>query len=76
VNKGIQMKLMKVISMMKNLMNKQFQHLTGLQLIQVMNLKMHVIQFVSSAKVIQMKLMKVIDNGENRMNKAFQHWME
>jgi tRNA 2-selenouridine synthase SelU len=44
------------------------------QLIEVMRMKMHLIQFVLIVKLIQRKVMKVIADWENRMNKEFQHW--
>jgi hypothetical protein len=63
-----QMKLMKVIDIAKNMMNKEFQHFVESQLIQVSNMmKIHMIQFVSSLNLIQMKLMKVIYNVKNIM---------
>jgi hypothetical protein len=72
----IQMKLTKVIDNLKNKMNKEFQHWMESQLIEVMNLKMQMIQFVSIVNVIQMKWMKVIYMMKNKRNKEFQHLME
>jgi hypothetical protein len=77
-----QMKLMKVNSNMKNMMNKPFQHSVESKLIEVMNMKMQIIQFDSIVNLIQMKLMKVmkvmkvIYNLGNRMNNEFQDCME
>jgi hypothetical protein len=59
--KGIQMKWMKVICTMKNMMNREFQHCTESPLIEAMIRKMPLIQFASSVKGIQIKLMKMID---------------
>jgi hypothetical protein len=44
--------------------------------IEVVNMKMLLIQFVSIVNLIQMKLMKVIDTMKSMMNKEFQRWME
>jgi hypothetical protein len=41
-----------------------------------MNMKMHLIQFVSIVNWIQMKLMKVTYMMKTLKNKEFQHWME
>jgi hypothetical protein len=41
----IQMKWMKVIYTIENMMNQEFQHCSESQLIEVMNVKMHSIQF-------------------------------
>jgi hypothetical protein len=70
------MKLMKVIYNIKNMMNKEFQHCVESKLIEVMKMKMPMIQFVSIVNLIQMKLMKVIDKTENMMNTKFQHCVE
>jgi hypothetical protein len=43
----IQMKLMKVIHIMKNMMNEEFQHSGESRLIEAMNVKMHMIESVS-----------------------------
>jgi hypothetical protein len=55
----IQMKLMKVIRNLKNMMIQEFQLDMESQLIQVLMMKKQVIQFVSMMMVIQMKLTKV-----------------
>jgi hypothetical protein len=47
-----------------------------LKLIQVLNMKMHEIQFVSMMMVIQMKLTKVICKMKNTMIQEFQLDME
>jgi hypothetical protein len=60
------MKLMKVIYKMKNMMNKAFQHWMESKLIEVMNMKMQMIQFVSIVNSIQIKLR---ENGADQ-NKA------
>jgi hypothetical protein len=44
-----------------------------LQLIGVMNLKMHSAQFGLIVNLIQMTSMKVIDTRENMLNQEFQH---
>jgi hypothetical protein len=46
------------------------------RLIEVMNMKMHTIQFVLILNLIQMKWMKVIYTLKNMMSQGFQHWME
>jgi hypothetical protein len=51
------MKLMTIICISKNILNKQFQHFVEKQLIEVMNAKMQVIQFFSILNLIQMKFM-------------------
>jgi DNA topoisomerase IA len=61
------MKLMKVIYNWKNMMNKEFRHCMESKLIEVMNMKMQMIQFASAMKGIQMKLMKVIHNLKNKL---------
>jgi hypothetical protein len=60
----------------KNISNKEFQHCLESRLIEVMNVKMLPIQFVSSVNVIQMWLIKVIRNLENISNQEFQHYVE
>jgi hypothetical protein len=50
------MKWMKAIYKMKNRMSKEFQHCMESQLIEVMTLKMHPIQFAVIVNLIQMKL--------------------
>jgi hypothetical protein len=72
----IMLEVMKVIHKMKNMMNKEFQHYEESQLIEVMKMKMHLIQFVLIVNLIQMKLMKVIYMMKNNLNKEFQHLME
>jgi CRISPR/Cas system CSM-associated protein Csm2 small subunit len=61
---------------MKNIPNKEFQHWMESKLIEVMKMKMQMIQFVSIVNWIQTKLRKVIYNMKNMWNKEFQHWME
>jgi hypothetical protein len=56
----IQMKWMKAIHKMQNMMSQEFQHSAESQLIEVMILKMHPIQFGLIVNLIQMKWMKVI----------------
>jgi hypothetical protein len=63
------MKLMKVEDMMKNIMNKEFQHFVESQLIKVKKVKIQMIQFVSILNLIQMELMKVINKMKNMMNR-------
>jgi hypothetical protein len=46
------------------------------QLIEVMNMKMHTIQFAVIVNLIQMKSMKVIDTRKNMINQEFQHCSE
>jgi hypothetical protein len=46
------------------------------QLSEVMNMKMHLIQFGVIVNVIQMKWMKVIDTTKSMMNQEFQHCAE
>jgi hypothetical protein len=70
------MKWMKVNNKMKNIPNKELEHWIELQLIEVMKMKMHLIQFVPIVDLIQLKVMKVIDNLKNIPNKEFQHLME
>jgi hypothetical protein len=50
-----------MIHNMKNMMIQESQHFEEFQLIEVMKVKMHKIQFESIVNLIQMKLMKVID---------------
>jgi hypothetical protein len=45
-------------SRMKNMMNKEFQHFVESQLLEVKNMKMEIIQFVSVLDLFQIKLMK------------------
>jgi hypothetical protein len=49
----IQMKLMKLIHMMKNIPNKEFQHCEESQLSEAMNMKMQMIQFMSIVNVFK-----------------------
>jgi hypothetical protein len=51
----IQMKLMKVIHNMKNILIEQFQHCLESWLIEVMICKMLLIQFISTVNTIQRK---------------------
>jgi hypothetical protein len=62
------MKLMKVIYKMKNILSQEFEQWKESKLIEVMNMKMHLIQFVSVVNLIQMKLMKVVHNMKNMKN--------
>jgi hypothetical protein len=73
---AIQTKQRKVICKVKNTLIQEFQLDMESQLIQVWNVKMHMIQFVSMMMVIQMKLMKAIHKKKNMMNKEFQLDME
>jgi hypothetical protein len=66
---------------MKNMMNQEFQHFVESQLIDVRNMKMQMIQFVSVLNLIEMKLMKVekmknMMNGEFQSFEEFQSWMK
>jgi hypothetical protein len=61
---------------MKNMKNKEFQSFVESELIQVRNIKMKMIHFVSILNLIQMKLMKVIQMPKTTMNKEFQHFVE
>jgi hypothetical protein len=71
-----QMKLMKVIHNIKNILNQESEQLKESQLIEVTNMKMHLIQFVSIVNWIQMKLMKMICNLKNILNQEFEQWKE
>jgi hypothetical protein len=51
---------MKMIYTAENMMNQEFQHFVEEQLIEVMILKMQMIQFVSISKRIQMKLIYIV----------------
>jgi hypothetical protein len=70
------MKWMKVIHASQNMMNQEFQHCLESQLIEVMNMKMHRIQFVLMVNLIQMKWMKVISTRKNMMNQESQYHEE
>jgi glycerol-3-phosphate responsive antiterminator len=59
---------MKVIYTRENMMNQEFQQCSESQLIEVMILKMHMIQFGSIVKSIQMKWMRVMHTCENMMS--------
>jgi hypothetical protein len=72
----IQMKWMKVIVMMKNMMNKAFQHYVESGLIEVIKMTMQMIEFVSIVNLIQIKLMKGIHMMKNLSNKEFQNFQE
>jgi hypothetical protein len=50
------MKSMKVMDTKKNMTMHEFQHRMEFQLIEVMNLKMQMIQFVSIVNLIQIKV--------------------
>jgi hypothetical protein len=52
--------------------HQHIQHFAESQSIQVSNMKMQKIQFVSMMMVIQMKLTKVIGNLKNTMSQEFQ----
>jgi CRISPR/Cas system CSM-associated protein Csm2 small subunit len=68
--------MIKVIDTSKNSPNNEFQHCMESKLIEVMNDKMQMIQFVSIVNLIQMKLMKVIDKMKNISNQEFQQCEE
>jgi hypothetical protein len=72
----IQLKLMKVIDTLKNMMIQGFQHFVEFQLIQVVKMKMQMIQFESIVNLIQLKLMKALDTLKNMMIQEFQHFVE
>jgi hypothetical protein len=59
----------------KNIQKTEFQHWMELPLIEVMDRKMEMIQFVPIVNLIQMKVMK-LNNVKKISNKEFQHWME
>jgi hypothetical protein len=67
---------MKVIDKMRNMMVQEFQHFVEFQLIQAMNLKMHMIQFDSIVSLIQIKLLKVNHKMRNVMLQEFQHFVD
>jgi hypothetical protein len=69
----IQMWLMKVSNNVKNILIQEFQHFLESKSIEVMNMKMLPIQFVSSVNLIQMRLMKVIHKMRNNVIQEFQH---
>jgi hypothetical protein len=60
----------------KNMINWEFQHSIGSQLIEVMTMKMQMIQFVSIANLIRTRLIKMIHNVKNMTNKEIQYHME
>jgi hypothetical protein len=72
----IQMNFMKVIHMIQNMINQEFQHFVEFQLIEVKILKMHVVSFISILNLIQMNFMKVIHMIPNMINQEFQHLVE
>jgi heme/copper-type cytochrome/quinol oxidase subunit 2 len=72
----IQIKLIKVISKIKNILNQEFEQWKESQLIEVMKMKMYLIQFVSIVNLIQMKLMKVIYNRKNKKDQECEQWKE
>jgi hypothetical protein len=53
------MKWMKVIYTRENMMSQEFQHCSESQLIEVMNMKMHEIQFAFIVNLTQTKLIEV-----------------
>jgi hypothetical protein len=55
-----QMKLMKVMHTMRNMMIQEFQHFAEFQLIEVMIFEMHLIQLDSIVNAIQMRLSEVV----------------
>jgi hypothetical protein len=58
------------------LIHRLIEHETESQLIQVMNMKRHPIQFGLIVNLIQMKWTKVIDNMQNMINQEVQHCLE
>jgi hypothetical protein len=70
------MKWMKVIRKMKSRMIQEFQQFVECQLIEGINMKMHMIQFESIVNLIHMKLMNVIHIWKNMMIQEFQHFEE
>jgi hypothetical protein len=52
------------------------EHYVESQLIEVMKIKMQIIQYVSIVNLIQMKWMKVINNMKNMMNQECQYHVE
>jgi hypothetical protein len=70
------MKWMKVIHNMKNTPIQEFEHSLESILTQVMNMKMHSIQFVLIVNLIQMKWMKVIHNMKNTPIQEFENSLE
>jgi hypothetical protein len=67
---------MKVIYKMKNMMNQEFEQWKESKLIEVMKMKMQMIQFVLIVNLIQMKLMKVMYKMKNMMNRQFEQSKE
>jgi hypothetical protein len=65
---------MKVSNKMKNILSQEFEQWKESELIEVMNIKMLLIQFVSIVNLIQMKLMKVIYKMKNILNQEFGQW--
>jgi hypothetical protein len=61
----MQMKLMKVIDKMQNMMIQEVHHSVGFQLIEAIKIKMLLIQFQPIVDFIQRKLTKVIYNVNN-----------
>jgi hypothetical protein len=57
-------------------MIQKFQHFVEFQSIEVMKIKIQMIQFDSIVNLIQMKLMKVIYIHKNMMIQEFQHVVE
>jgi hypothetical protein len=56
--------------------HRWIEHFVEFQLIQVMNMKMLLLQFESIVNLIQMKLMKVIHNLRNSLIQEFQYPMK
>jgi hypothetical protein len=67
-----QMKVMKVICSLKNILIQELQRDMESRLIEGSTMKMHRTQFVSMRTVIQMKLMKVTYKTKNMMIREFQ----
>jgi hypothetical protein len=68
----IQMKLMKVVYNMRNMMIQALQYFVEFQLIKAITIQMRMIQFESIVNLIQMKLIKV----RNMMIQEFQDSVE
>jgi hypothetical protein len=72
-NNGNDVGLMKVSDNLKKMMVEEFQHFREFQLIKMMNISLHLIQFEHIKNRIQMKLMKTIYTQENMMIREFQN---
>jgi hypothetical protein len=70
------MKSRKVIDTHKTIMSQEFQHCLESQLIEVMILKMHPIQFAVIVNLMQMKWKKMRNTLKNMMNQNFQYHEE